>query len=284
MIDPDGIVLTTQNLPSFIKLEEVPEYDYITYDLEDEKSFKKYISDIESAVRQSYEYRLKLTPYLRKYYRMSQCAYFQNANNSESNKIRIEIHHYPLTLYDICLIVYKKRKYYGESLGAYMVAKEVAKLHFQAMVGLIPLSITVHKLTHNGKLFIGTDRVFGRFDLFMEFYDPFITPEQKDTVARMEKYTAEESGLLNRTILNENHVILQIQDPTYQLPDTSSLNNQIKQRIAAIKDNGYQLPNVRDEAHQPPAFARIEERKAYRSPIFFDENLKEKYNDFPISA
>ena len=273
MIDPDGIILTTENLSDHMNINEVPEYDFLCYDLEDEKGFKKYISDIEREVRSSYEYQ-KFCNYARNYMGMDQCAYLVNATNRENTKVRIEIHHYPFTLYDICNVVYKKREYYHESLEVEMVAKEVMSLHYKLMVGLISLSVTVHKLNHNGKLFIPVDRVLGRYELFIEFYKPFMTPEMLDIVNRIEKYTMEESQLLDTTILNTNHVTLNIKDQQYQLPDMSNVNQVMQQQIQTIKENGYQLPNVRDT----PRIGLVqEERKAFRCPIYFDESLKEKY-------
>ena len=273
MIDPDGIVLTTQNLSNQISIGEVPEYDYESYDLDDEKSFKKYISDIEKEVRGSFEYQ-KMCRYMRQYMGMDQCAYLQNVSNKETTKVKVEIHHYPFTLYDICLVVFKKRQYYHENLDVQMVAKEVAILHYRLMVGLISLSVTVHKLAHNGKIFIPVDRVVGRYDLFLEFYKPFCTPEILDVINRIEKYTEEESSLLDTTILNTNHVSVNVKDQQYQLPNTDQMNIMMKDRVQTIKDNGYQLPTVRDQPRVPGPVK--EERKAYRCPIYFDESLRNK--------
>ena len=92
---------------------------------------------------------------------MNQCSFLQVSNN-DAYKIKIEIHHYPFTLYDIVCIVYKKRVANYESLDVEMIAKEVTMLHYKLLVGLIPLSVTVHQLVHEGKLFIPVQNVLGR--------------------------------------------------------------------------------------------------------------------------
>lgn len=271
MFDPDGVILTKENLSNHINIQEVPEYDFDVYDLEDDKSFKNYINHIKNMVRRSREYR-KLINYLRLYAGMDQCAYLQNATNKENFKIKIEVHHYPFTIEDIIRVVYKKRKYYHESLDVPMIAKEVMILHYLLMVGLISLSATIHKLVHNGKLFIPVDKVFGRYELFVQNYKPFCTPEMIEVLGRIEQYTEEQSRLLDTTILNENHVTLNIKDQNYQLPDLNNVNRAMQFQIKSIKDNGYQIPTVRDN----PKIEKKENPKIPTSGIHFLERIEIK--------
>jgi hypothetical protein len=262
MIDPDSIIVTDSNLSNEIKIGIVPDYDFETYtDIEDtdSKEYKKFIGDIEHEVRSSFEYK-QFINYIRNNMDMNRCAYIVNATNKESFTIRIEIHHYPFTLYDICEIVYNKRVYYNESIEVEMIAKEVMILHYKLMVGLIPLSETVHKLVHNGKIFIPVDNVMGRYDLFMQYYDPFIKPEQKDMVSRMEKYTKEQtSELLNTTILDTNNLSINVKSADFQIPCMDTLGNAMLTQIQTIKDNSYRLPSIHDKI--------LIENKQERKPI-----------------
>lgn len=248
MIDPDSIIVTEDNLKNEIKLGTIPEFDFETYpDLDtDDKMYKTFMSDIEKEVRGSFEYR-QLISYLKNNMGMDQCAFISTVSNKESRVIKVEIHHYPFTLYDICEIVYKKRMFYNESLDIEMIAKEVMMLHYKLMVGLISLSETVHKLVHNGKLFIPSDSVLGRYKLFMDYYDPFISPEHKDIVARIEKYTLEEtSELLNTTILDANNLSLNVKSAEYQIPCMDTVGTKMLKQIQTIKDNNYKLPTIKD--------------------------------------
>lgn len=276
MIDPDQIIITDTRAKNEINLGNIPDFDYETYigiD-DDEKEYKKYIADIEKEVRGSFEYKVYIQ-YLRNYMDMHQCAFIATVSNRDTNAIKIELHHYPFTLYDICEIVYRKRVYYKESIDVEMVAKEVTILHYKLMVGLISLSVTVHKLVHNGKIFIPIDRVIGRYDLFMDYYDPFITVEHKDIIERMKKYTYEEkSSLLNTSILDANNLKVVVIPPEYQLPSVDRLGDAMKMRIETIKDNSYRLPSVRDKI-------QIEdrgERRPIRKAIYkLSEEEKRKY-------
>ena len=47
MIDPDNIVIADKNKETILKLNNIPEYDFLVWDLEDNKELKKYFSTIE---------------------------------------------------------------------------------------------------------------------------------------------------------------------------------------------------------------------------------------------
>ena len=168
MIDPDNIILVEDNKNTELKINNVPEFDLLVWDLEDDKELKKYYTTIEREVRKSFEYR-EMINFLRDNYGMDECSFLKVSNKDNFN-IKIEVHHYPFTLYDIVVIVYKKRIFYQESLDVEMVSKEVTMLHYKLLVGLISLSKTVHQLVNDGKLFIPIDHVLGRYDLFIDFY------------------------------------------------------------------------------------------------------------------
>ena len=67
----------------------------------------------------------------------------------------------PFTLFDIALIVFNKRLYYGESLELQATSKEVTKLHYYLVVGLVALTKTEHELVHSSFLFVPANKVLG---------------------------------------------------------------------------------------------------------------------------
>ena len=152
MLDPDNIILGEKNKNNIIIVDNVPEFDYQIWDLDSEKDFRKYLFAIEKEVRQSIEYK-ELIQYIKDNYDMNRCSFIKVSGTDEVD-VHIEVHHYPYTLFDIVNIVYRKRVFYQESLEVQLVAKEVTMLHYKLLVGLIPLSKTVHELVHDGKLFI----------------------------------------------------------------------------------------------------------------------------------
>jgi hypothetical protein len=186
---------------------------------------------------------------------MDKCSFLDNVSNKETYSIKIEIHHYPFTLHDIAEIVIKKRQYYNESLDLQMVTKEVMELHYKLMVGLISLSETVHELAHSGRLFIPSDKVLGRFDLFVTYYKPFCTAQQLEVLSRIEKYTEEQQNpILNTNILQQNKVTYQIHDSSYRLPDSDAINTAMLEQMVKIKENNYMLPSINEikELEQKP--------------------------------
>ena len=274
MIDPDGIQTQSSNLPSTININmaEIPECDIECYFIEDEKEYERFVKDIESTVRRSYEYK-RMISYLRDNMNMNQCAFLKGVSNADGNfDIKIEIHHYPFSLRDIVDIVIRKRQYYKESITVQMVAKEVMILHYKLMIGLIPLSQTVHELAHSSRLFVPVDKVLGRYDLFIQYYKPFCEPEQLEVLDRIEKYSYEkENTILDTNIIEQNRVSYEIKDPTFMLPDTETMNTAMIEQMNRIKNNNYMLPSINDvkvlETSKP---------KEAICPIFFDYTLIKK--------
>lgn len=246
MIDPDAIQIQRANLVDKISMEDIPEMEEVNpYNLEDDKEYAKYIKDVKYAVRKSFEYKSFIN-YLRENLDMDKCSFIKGVSNNEGFDIRIEIHHYPFSLEDIVEIVFKKRSYYKENISVWMVAKEVMSLHYKLIVGLIPLSETVHELTHKHRIFIPIDKIYGRYDLFVTYYKPFCTDEQLDTLNRIEEYSMKQSDILDTTIIEQNKVTFDIKQDNYALPQFQNITDDMFHRIEDIKNNNYLLPTVED--------------------------------------
>jgi hypothetical protein len=237
VIDPSSIHEEYEyidEVPESIKLTELPVYDRYDYDLNDEKSFGKYIDAIEKSVRNSFEYRQMVT-YLRDYLDMNKCAFYENVTNADNTRVRIEIHHAPFMLRDICLIVYNKRSQFNEPLDEEMVAKEVMYLHYKLWVGLIPLAETVHELVHNNYIFIPTTKVLGNWKEFYNRYEPYMTPEQIEAI---ENIIAASNGVEDptyKTLLSKKYIYV---DPSgaYDLPKMEDVAALLKGRIRDLMD------------------------------------------------
>ncbi len=267
MIDPDGIQVQSLNLPANINIKKVPEFETECWCLEDDKEYEKFVKEVEKQVRRSFEYR-KFIAYLRENMQMNQCAFLKGVTNEESFNIKIEIHHYPFSLRDIVEIVIRKRGYYNESMSVQMVSKEVMQLHYKLLVGLIPLSETVHELAHNSRIFVPSDKVIGRYNVFVEYYKPFCDPDQLETLERIEKYSEEKQNvILNTNILSQNKLTYNIEDSKYLLPEPEKITNNMIEQMKNIKANNYVLPTVDDKI-------MLEKKKDIKTAVRFDENLK----------
>lgn len=161
---------------------------------DDEKSFTKTIKKIEKFVRSSNEYR-EYVQFLKEEIDMNQCAFFKGVTREDAS---LEIHHSPLTLYDITSIVFNYVQTNNVSCTLFDVADEVMKVHFEGLVGLIPLTYTVHELVHNGDIFIPVDYVYGNVKEFYTKYKDYFTQEQKDLL----KQNIEETNKLNTEFYN----------------------------------------------------------------------------------
>ena len=188
MRDPNKLNSMESGRLNILKIQNPPPCDYMDWDLNDDREMRKYIQTVERTVRQSFEYT-SMIAYLRENLNMNSCSFFENVSNSEYSKVRIEIHHDPLSLFDIASIVTRKRLFFNENMDEEMTAMEIMLQHYETHIGLIPLSETVHQLVHNRYLFIPTDKLFGHYKTFVNMYSDFITPEQKEAIDNIEEAT-----------------------------------------------------------------------------------------------
>lgn len=240
-------------------MDNIPPYDTEDYDLFNEKDFKKYIDDIERMVRSSREYR-EAVQYMRKFINMNTSLFFQNINNIETAKIKIELHHHPFTLYDIVITVFNKRSRLQESLDIELVAKEVAYLHYFLIIGLVPLSRTEHKLVHNQALFIpleldGKPIVLGDYNKFVEMYERDI-PE--DTMIRFNTYkelTKNYNQAINTEILKISPTYLQLPGSdnqslgAYKISDLQQVLQITQNKVKAITQKHSHIQNIEDNKY-----------------------------------
>lgn len=231
MRNPDNLIRVDYKSGDEIIPISLHEYDIDDYDLFNEKDYKKFIADIEKMCRGSREYK-KMVNYLKDNVDMDNCAFLKNVSNSESTRIKIHIHHEPFTLYDICTIVYNKRRKRNECIDIEDISKEVMYIHYMNYVGLIPLSETPHELVHNGYLFIPMESVYGKFKTFVEIYEPYMDQEHldclKSIIHESKYYNGEDSKLLEK-----NYIYLDIDDQE----DYLKRFKKMKQLTNKVKDS-----------------------------------------------
>lgn len=162
------------------KLKNYPPVTGLTYEFKDEKAKTKFVKKVESVIRSSPEYK-RLIKFLREEIDMTYCSFYNKVNGSIKG-VSIEIHHSPFNLYTLTYIVLNKFIEEDIEIDPLMVAEEVMALHYYGLVGLIPLSETVHELVHNDKVFIPVHVVFGDVAAFYEDYKKYMSPEQKDVL------------------------------------------------------------------------------------------------------
>ena len=246
---------------SVLGIGQLSDYDIEDYDLSNPKDFTRYLSDIKKEIRGSFEYK-EMIKYLKNFGGMDRSGINPNISNTDSNKIKIEIHHTPLTLEDITRIVYEKRLAHHEDLSVEMVAKEVMEDHYKNLIGLYPLSSTEHELVHGGYLFIPPSHVYGRPDLFEELYSEFIDDEQKETLESIREHEKDFNPDEQNKIISQSNIYIN-PSGSYMIPDIESLSNKMSGRIDTIKNNMYSLPilneNITENLREAIIFDNTEE-------------------------
>ena len=236
MIGENSMMSIPVNEVDVIKIpENVPDFEFEDYDLMDDKDREKYIVDLERHVRSSFEYR-QMVQYLRDYMNMNSCAFIPNISNETNRRVRIEIHHSPFTLRDICCVILNKRMKNGEMLTIESVGYEVMFVHYSLMVGLIPLSETVHELVHTQYLFVPTNKVYGYYKAFVQTYYNYIDPELLDKLDELEKLTI--AGTYNDTykqVLEKKYITIDMEGNN-QFEKLHELQDMLKQRLSDIKE------------------------------------------------
>lgn len=155
-----------------MKLSPMEEMDY-TFGWRNANEKKKFIKRCEKYIRSSMEYRDYIS-FLKENIGMNACAFFNNIENGNGKRVRIEVHHAPFTLYDLVSIVINKYEAEGLPLNDLDISDEVMKIHYQNQVGLIPLSKTLHEVIHNSdKLVIPMYMIYGDYKKFWEDYGEY---------------------------------------------------------------------------------------------------------------
>lgn len=194
-----------------------PEELQASYHILSEKDRLKLIRETENLVRSSLEYK-QLVAFLKSEVDMTKCSFFQNVS-SKTSKVSIEIHHHPFTLFDIVVTIINKYEDEGKELNPLMIADEVIKIHYTNMVGLIPLSKTVHQLAHDGKVFIPLQYVYGEYTNFLIAYDKWI-PEPVKGALKVLLDMSKDSANLDLSILKPKYVYIEVDG--FQVPSIIS--------------------------------------------------------------
>lgn len=191
------ISVDTDN-PSNLTKNQLKKYnrDLLTY--------RKYI---EKIIRQSYEYR-QYIGILKTRMDLTKCRFIPDADITDSNKIHLEMHHYPFTLFELVdyhLEFIKATEGEKATYNPFRVANDIMKMHYEGKIGLVPLSLTVHELVHSGELFIPLtdDFVFGNWRSGMS--NLILSDDAKSNIETLELLTkkVEQTGDLNTDVLNK---------------------------------------------------------------------------------
>ena len=169
-------------VPKVEHFKDSSKIQYMNYDkpvsisrlpvITNERQRDKLVKTIEKYIRTSMEYS-DFIKYLREYINMDYCEFFHNLGGKKK-KGMIQIHHEPFDLYSLTSIVMNKQEKELGYIDELVIADEVMRIHYEGLIGLIPLSITAHELVHDGKLAVPLNCVYGKFVEFVRKYYEYI--------------------------------------------------------------------------------------------------------------
>lgn len=234
MRDFDQMPTADRNFNTQITLSDIPDYCIEDYNLYDDKDRRKFIDDVKKDARMSYEYH-QMVNFLRENMDMRHCSFLENVENYGLGcKVKIELHHHPFTIEDIIQTVLNKRIAFQEPITVEMCAKEVMYLHYNLMVGLIPLSQTAHDLVHNNYIFIPNNKVYGNYKRFVNLYYDYIDPELLDKFDRLEEI-GDQDNTAHYTVFEQNRIYFN-PESDYKAPDLKELQTSIQNRLTDLRE------------------------------------------------
>lgn len=171
-IDSDNSVYS---LPYYKDLEYFSNFDNYVY----------FVKSVEKLVRRSKSYSAYIK-YLRDKIGLTFCQVLPNIDNSEDEKITIEMHHGPiLTLFDYVSIVVDYLIEKNERITTFSVARIILDEHWLNNIQVVMLSKTVHEVVHADNIFINYKQGFGNLQAFLTKYHLGLHNEQ---IMKINKY------------------------------------------------------------------------------------------------
>jgi len=179
--DTSSVSVKSETLKSYLPLKRK--------EFEDEKEFNRFIKSVERLVRGSPEYK-EFINFARESLSANVCSF---TGESEEETGDVEIHHYPLTLFDIVRAVIDDYIFNDKEFSSFDIASEVINLHFKLNIGFVPLIGTLHKKYHKGNLQIPIEYVLGNYDYIAQ--NTNIDPELANKIETAKKITLKDVSL-----------------------------------------------------------------------------------------
>ena len=97
-----------------------------------------------------------------------------------SDEVTVEIHHHPLTIFDITNIIVNTYLANSKKFTSMGIVNDVMTLHYNDKIGFIPLCTTYHEKYHNGYAVIPPKFITGQWDYLLTTPGYEVLPEVVD--------------------------------------------------------------------------------------------------------
>lgn len=143
----------------------------------DDKEQRAFVNACKSMLRRSPEYKAWVS-YLKETLGLYKCKFTGEINYQTS----VDIHHHPISVGCIVNAVVNKFIETDTSFTSFDIITEVCKLHYNNMIGYVPLVSSLHEKFHNGYLLIPIEFVSGNYKQFLDTYSSYIEDDDLDTI------------------------------------------------------------------------------------------------------
>lgn len=158
----------------------------------DNRTFERFVKSVERIIRMDWSYLNYIKKIKEAEHNLTKDVVL---NNLKSTDATIEMHHHPLTLYDIVSIVALHNFNNDIEFTSFSLAKEVVKLHYDNLIGLAPMSVTTHQLAHlevdpktkRRYVSLTKKQIFGKYEEFTKKYKDGMTLETKQKMLDFER-------------------------------------------------------------------------------------------------
>jgi hypothetical protein len=198
--------------------------------MDDEEELSRFVKSVEGLARRSMELR-EYIRFLKEEVHMDHCHFLRGVSSDLAD---IEIHHHPLNLFEITEIVIRAHMCNErETTSTLLMAQEIVELHYDGLVGLVPLTKTIHELVHSGKLHVPPTAVWGNIAGFVERYKNHLSVQ---ILSKLDKLTTADNvqwNIRNAEVLAERPVfnpraLLTVDGPIPELPEPVKALKQTK--------------------------------------------------------
>ena len=177
------------------------------------------VSKIITCTRQSMEYKQYMR-YLKQNLNFNRCMYLSQIANTPSSpgiaNVQIEIHHTPFKLDEIIRTICNKHIIDHGFADEFEVADEVVQLHYRHLIGLVPLSHSVHELIHHDAFDVHPALTYGFWKQWIIEYQEYFSESAKLCFDRLKEWEHTNPGQIPQS-LEVKYTVIDYQGiPLYQ--------------------------------------------------------------------
>ena len=135
---------------------------------EDDRARTNFIKQVVNLIRRSQEYG-RYRKYLLEHVELNSCSILSNLSDEEAVTAGLELHHYPLTLFDCVELALGEALQGGQiRVTTFALANHVLAAHWRGHVGLVPLTKTLHEAAHALQITLDPRSVYGNWQVYLD--------------------------------------------------------------------------------------------------------------------